>query len=283
MVESNAWRIGEFLRIMVLFLWQKPEGATTGEIMDSIARSAHLSVEETIPAPGTSGFPRFEIETRAAMTALEKAGWLAREESRWLLTEEGQLACKDFRHAADFYLESQKILDNHREALPAYQLALEHAREDAWQQIQRYIQGLPRHEFRLLVRDMLLAMGYHLEWVAPPGKQRGLIDLVAIPDPLGVEQQHLMIHIHHSSLAVSAEDVQALMTATRPENIVLCLSSGGISEAARQFATPFSSNRIVLLDLTRFVDLWIEFHEKLPPCARQRFPLEAVYFLSLDR
>jgi hypothetical protein len=39
-------------------------------------------------------------------------------------------------------------------------------------------------------------------------------------------------------------------------------------------------DKVVLMDLDKFVDLWIEYYENLTPDARQRFPLEAIHFLS---
>ncbi len=280
MVENASWRMGEFLRIVILFLWDKPAGASTREIMEAIAKSTPLSAEETSPISDGGGFPRYEVTTRAAMTALEKAGWLAREKSRWLLTEEGQLACKDFRHASDFYVESQRIFENWRLNRPSIYLTVEYAREQAWEQIRWYLQNLTHFEFRSLVRDLLMAMGHYLDWVAPPGKKRGHIDMIAVPDPLRGRQQRLMVQIKHTGQFMTAEGLELLISAMHPDNMVLCVSSGGFTETAKELASTRAPNRIVLMDLEKFVDLWIEHYDKLTPGARQRFPIETIHFLS---
>ena len=38
--------------------------------------------------------------------------------------------------------------------------------------------------------------------------------------------------------------------------------------------------KITLIDLERFVDLWIEFSPKLDEQARERLPLTPIYFLT---
>jgi restriction system protein len=281
MAENSAFRTGEFLRIAILFLWDKTCGASTREIMEAIAKSTRLSAEETRPVPGAAGFYQYEITTRSAMTALEKAGWLASDKNRWLLTEEGRLACKDFRHALDFYIESQRILENRRLYQPSIHLTIEYAREKAWEQIRWYLQNLTRHEFRTLVRDMLVAMGQSLDWMAPPTKTRGHVDMIAVVNPLGANQQRIMVQISHTSQAVTAEGLETLISATHKENMILCVSSGGFTEKAIEFASSQAPNKVVLMDLEKFVVLWIEHYDKLTPEARQRFPFEAIHFLSL--
>lgn len=280
MAENAAWRMGEFLRIAILFLWGKPSGASTREIMEAIAKSTRLTTEETSPVPGAAGFYQYEISTRLAMTALEKAGWLTRDKSRWLLTEEGQLVCKDFRQASDFYIESQRIYENWRLNRPSIHLTIEYARERAWDQIRRYLQNLTHYEFRSLVRDLLMAMGQTLDWVAPPGKKRGQVDMIAVPDPLRIDQQHLLVKIRHTGQVVTAEELELLISAGNKDNMVLCVSSAGFNEKAMELISTLAPDKVVLMDLEKFVDLWIEYYENLTPDARQRFPLEAIHFLS---
>jgi hypothetical protein len=281
MTENAALRTGEFLRIAISFLWNKPGGASTREIMQAIARSTRLTEEESSPVQDGTDFYRYEITTRSAMTALEKAGWLVREQSQWLLTEEGRLVCKDFRHAQDFYIESQRILENLRLIRPVVHLTIEYAREMARQQMRSYLQNLTHHEFRFLVQDLLLAMGQTLDWVAPPGKTRGHVDMIAIPDPLRTGGQQLLVQIRHTGQMMTAEELAMLVSETHEENLVLCICTGGFAEDAVHFASSQAHARVVLMDLDKFTKLWIEYYNKLTPDARQRLPLEEIHFLSL--
>jgi len=47
---------------------------------------------------------------------------------------------------------------------------VDEAEEKSWEQIQQYLQQIKPYEFQELVADLLRAMGYHVSWVAPPGK-----------------------------------------------------------------------------------------------------------------
>jgi restriction system protein len=128
---------------------------------------------------------------------------------------------------------------------------------------------------------MLVAMGQSLDWMAPPTKTRGHVDMIAVVNPLGANQQRIMVQISHSSQAVTAEGLETLISATHKENMILCVSSGGFTEKAIEFASSQAPNKVVLMDLEKFVVLWIEHYDKLTPEARQRFPFEAIHFLSL--
>lgn len=282
MSENTAQRMGEFLRVVISFLWDKPNGATTREIMDAIPKSTRLTAGETSPVAAAAGFSQYEVTTRSAMTALEKAGWLLREKNRWLLTEAGMLVCKDFRQASDFYVESQRIYENWRLSRPSAQLALEYAREEAWQQIRSHLQSLTHYEFRLLARDLLLGMGQSLEWMAPPDKNKGHVDMVVVADPLQVGGRRLLVQVRHTGQMMTTEEVEQLVAEIHPDNLLLCISSAGFTRDAVDFASAQTPTRVVLVDLERFVALWIGQYEKLTPEARRRFPLEAVHFLSLE-
>lgn len=68
---------------------------------------------------------------------------------------------------------------------------MEHARvtfdqavEDAWSEVGILLKQMDPYDFQDLVADLLRAMGYHVSWVAPPGKDAG-VDIIAHTDPLG--------------------------------------------------------------------------------------------------
>lgn len=279
MNANEASRTGEFLRILIACLWNKPAGASTRTLMDSIAAAARLTVEESSLVPGTAGICRYEVTTRQAMITLEKAGWLLHEDDCWLLTDAGRLVCKDFRDAADFYTESRRVVQDLGMVKPAARLTTEYARGMARQQINTYLQSLPRHEFRALVRDLLVSLGCTPYWVAPADKQRGRVDLVVLPDPLDAGVQ-ILVQIRNDGSALSAESLQMLAAETHPGNRLLCICAAGFSEQALQFASTQAPARLLLMDLERFSRLWIEQYPKLPAEARGRFPLEAIHFLS---
>jgi restriction system protein len=278
--DIAGWRMGEFLRLLFMSLWSLPDGATTGELLDQIAHATDLSDAELSRSPVAAGFSNYEIAIRAAMTALLKAGWLAHENGRWTITEAGRLVCKDFRSADEFYTQSERFFSEWRHALPALQLVSERAQEMAGEQIRQYLLGLKPHEFRLLVGDLLQAMGYHVAWIAPAGKERGNIDLVVLPDPLGFRGPRILVQVKHKGQAVTAEGLKASLAALGPEEYGLLVSSGGFTHEARESMR--GNARIRLVDLDLFCKLWVGHNDKLSQDAQRRFPLRPIHFLSVQ-
>jgi restriction system protein len=56
--------------------------------------------------------------------------------------------------------------------------------------------------------------------------------------------------------------------------------TGGFTKDAEEFARSQESKRIMLINMERLVDLWIEFTPKLSDRARQRLPLTPIHFLT---
>jgi restriction system protein len=272
--------MGEFLRLLFMSLWSLPEGATTGELLDQIAHATDLTDAELGRSPAAPAFSRYEIAVRSAMTALLKAGWLAHENGRWTITDAGRLVCKDFRSAEEFHTQSERFYQEWRQDQPAFQLVSERAAEMAQEQIRQYLLGLKPHEFRLLVGDLLRAMGYHVAWIAPAGKERGNIDLVVLPDALGFRTPRILVQVKHKGQAVTAEGLKASLSALGAEEYGLLVSSGGFTHEARESMR--GNPRIRLVDLELFCRLWIEHNDKLSLEARQRFPLKPIHFLSVQ-
>ncbi len=282
MVEIPAWRMGEFLRIVLLYLWSRPEGASTGEILAHIPQATTLTDQETDPFPSAPGFPGYEILVRAAMTAVARAGWLARDNFKWVLTGEGRLVCRDFGNAQEFYTESQKVIEVWRLNRPAALITIEDAEEKAWTQVREYLLGLGQADFRVLVADLLVAMDYHLLWTAPPEKGRGSVDLLACRDPLGVGQPRMVVQVKHQGQAVTAEGMKATLSSLGTNDVGLVVSSGGFTQDARDLVRTQPLHEMALVDLERFFTLWLDYYGKLSQPAKQRLPVRAVYFLALE-
>ena len=278
MPEIAVWRMGEFLRQLFMCLWNKPEGVTTRELLRQISHATDLSEEELSQHPAAMGYSNYEIAIRSAMNALLKAGWLTQENDRWRITEAGRRVCKDFKSAEDFFTTSEAFLRETRLGLPALQLVAERAHEMANEQITQYLLGLKIHEFRQLVSDLLVAMGYHIAWVAPASKERGNVDLVVHADALGLRQPRILVQIKHKGQVVTAEGLKAALNALGAEDHSLLISSGGFTQEARESMS--SNPNIRLVDLDLFFKLWVEHYDRLSLDARQRLPLKPIHFLS---
>jgi len=279
MSEIAPRRIGEFLRIIFVRLWQESAGLPAGEILAYIPQATLLSDYESGVSPSTRT-PRYEKAIRLATIPYVQAGWLIKSRGRWLLTEEGKRACKSFATADAFYLEAARIFDEWQECRSLLALITEEAEEKAWEQIRSYLQEMRPYEFQLLVGDLLTAMGYSMAWSAPPQKERGFVNFVIHADSLGLSVPRIKVHILHSGQPVLYEGLKAFMTVLGPGEAGIFISSGGFTGSVVEEAQIQKNFQISLVDLENFFDMWVEYYEKLSHAARQRFPLKPIYFLA---
>ncbi len=199
-------RSGELLRQVFSFLWSKTHGATFEQIIASVSKSIELSETELAPSPALPSFSNFEISLRSTMAAVSKAGWLVKIKGRWHVTEEGRLICKDFSTAQDFFIESQKQYQDWLARRPSFQIAFESAEDLARSHIREYLLNLSPQGFRSLVRHLLEAMKYHVSWAAPLNKDRGFVDMIVHPDPLGLKHPRMIVHIKHGEQAFTVDE-----------------------------------------------------------------------------
>jgi len=279
MSEIAPQRIGEFLRIIFVRLWQENAGLPAADILAYIPQATLLTDYEIGVSPSTRT-PRYEKAIRLATTPYVNAGWLVKSRGRWLLTEEGKRACKSFASAEAFYNEAAHILEEWHESRSVLALITEEAEEKAWEQIRSYLQQMRPYEFQQLVGDLLTAMGYHTAWSAPAQKERGFVNFVVYADSLGLGVPRIKVHILHSGQAVLYEGLKAFMSVLGAGEAGIFISSGGFTSSVMEEAQFQKTFQITLVDLEAFFELWVEYYDRLSHAARQRFPLKPVYFLA---
>jgi restriction system protein len=279
MNEIAPRRIGEFLRIVFVRLWQERAGLPVGDILAHIPQATQLTEFEKGISPSTHT-PRYEKAIRLATLPYVKAGWLIKSKGRWLLTEEGKRVCKRFPSAGAFYQEAERIFDEYKQSRSLLALATEEAEEKAWEQISHYLLEMRPYEFQLLAGDLLTAMGYHVAWAAPPAKDRGFVNFVIHTDSLGLSSPRIKVHILHTGQPVLFEGLKAFMSVLGSGDAGIFISSGGFTSNVMEAVQAQTSFRITLVDLEDFFDLWVEYYDKLTHAARRRFSLTSIYFLS---
>ena len=280
MSEIAPQRISEFLRIIFVRLWQEHAGLTAGEVLAYIPQATRLTEIEKEYLPSTHT-PRYERVVRLASIPFVKAGWLLKNKGRWYITDEGKQACKGFSTGQAFSQEATRILDEWRQSRSELSLITEDAEEKAWEQLRTFLQELRPYEFQVLVGDLLKALGYHLTWVAPPEKERGLVNFVVHTDSLGMNVPRIKVHVLHSGQTVMFEGLKAFMSELGTDDAGIFISSGGFTGNVMEEAQGQRLYKITLVDLETFFDLWLEYYDKLTLDARQRFPLKPIYFLSI--
>ena len=130
-----------------------------------------------------------------------------------------------------------------------------------------------------LVAALLEAMGYHVQWVAPPGPDQG-IDIVASTDPLGTTSPRVKVQVKRRADKIAVDGLRAFLAVVGVDDVGIFVSAGGFTKDAETEARTQESRRITLLDLERVFDLWVEYYEKIPESKRQLLPLRSVRFLA---
>jgi len=279
MADITLNRIGELLRAVLELLWNRSEGMPAREIFAFLPEITPLTEYELGYAP-SSNVPRYERYVRLATIPLVKAGWLVKnDKGRWYLTDEGREACRQYQGSQALYREALRQFEEGRKSAPGLITVLEEAEEKSWEEIQKYLLGTRRIEFQTLVIDLLIAMGYHIVWIAPPEKDRGQVDLVVNVDPLGVKGPRIFVQIKQKGQPVTVEGLRAFISSLGTETHGLLVSTGGFTREAQERIRSDTSLKITLLDLERFFDLWIAHYQQLSHEAHRRLPLKAVYFL----
>lgn len=83
-------------------------------------------------------------------------------------------------------------------------LTVEKAEEMAWEEVRNHLQAMDPYEFQHLVAGLLRGMGYHVSFVAPPGKDRG-VDIIAEPDPLGTQGPRVKVQVKREQSKTDAK------------------------------------------------------------------------------
>ena len=115
-------------------------------------------------------------------------------------------------------------------------------------------------------------MGYHVPFVAPPGRDGG-IDIVAYKDPLGISTPRIKVQVKHRESKSSVREIRELEALLRKEgDIGLVVSSGGFtSEVEREVRA--SAKDIEIMDVDRLINLWQEHYDALRESGKGLLPL----------
>jgi restriction system protein len=136
-------------------------------------------------------------------------------------------------------------------------------------------------DFQKLVGDLLAAMGYHVVWIAPPGKDGG-VDVIAHTDPLGINPPRIKTQVKRTTDKVNVDSLKSFVAIIHEGDVGIYVSTGGFTKDAVDFARSQEQRKITLIDLRRFLELWIEHFTKLSDSAQRRFPLKRIFFLAPD-
>lgn len=282
MSNMTIKRVGELLRSVFEILWNKPDGLTAREVFSLLPKTIKLT-EEELRYSAASNLPHYERIVRLAAIPLVHAGWLTKtEKGRWHITEDGYQACKRFVNVQDFYKEAMRLFEERRQPPLESVMVLEIAQESAWIQIEKHIQQLRHTMLQSMLAELLRAMEYYPSWIAPPGKDRGHIDLIAFVDPIGAKGRRIIAQVKHKGQAVTLEGIRSFSLTLGSNDYGVVFSTGGFTNEAMRTMASGAFEKITALDTSAFFDLWKQHYGKLNQDASRLLPLKSIYFLSRD-
>jgi restriction system protein len=292
MAEVTIKRNGELLRALFDALREHADGVPAGQAIGMVEQRVKLTAHES--GHYANGIRRFEKIVRFATIVCVKAGWLVKDHGRWFLTDPGREAFRRYsdpeafvRRAVELYKEWEKDQpDNEVEKeVEAEQnrssagITFEQAAEQSWTEIERYLVGMPPYDFQDLVAALLRSMGYHIGWVAPPGKDGG-VDILAFNDPLGTRPPRIMVQVKRQQQRVAVDGLRSFMALLGADDVGIFVNSGGFTKDAEDEARKQQVRRVTLIDLERLVELWKEHYARLDESSRRRLPLQPIFFLA---
>jgi restriction system protein len=293
MAEITRRRQGELVQGVFSILKENPEGLPAAETLRRLEGLVPPTPFEDSTYPKSPNVRRYGKIVRFSTIGPVKAGWLVKEKGQWSLTEDGVKAYDSLADPEAFMLEAARLYREWKQAQPVAEgdegevegeseasTSLEEAEEAAWSEIRSYLASMPPYEFQDLVAALLRAMGYYVDWVSPPGADRGM-DIVAYNDPLGTSNPRIKVQVKRRPDAkMGADDLRSFLAVLGDQDVGIFVCTGGFSADAQREARGQEKRRLTLIDADRLVELWIEHFEELDDTDRQRLPLKPVYFLS---
>ncbi len=299
MAQTTSKRLGELIQALFRILEKQPEGMKAKEALAALAEVMPPTEYES--GAYESG-RRFEKIVRFATVDTVRAGWLIKDGGVWMLTEEGRVALKTYKDPLKFYQEASRLYRQWRkhhkgvqaptpvspvedvdgfedESDKSVSVSYEEAKEQAQEQIDAFLHAMDPYEFQRLVADLLKSIGYHVTWIAPPGKDGG-VDILAYTDPLGTQGPRIKVQVKQQQKAVTEPDLKSFMANIGQHDSGIFFCTGGFTRDAEHYARSQESKRIMLINTTKLVQLWTDNIPRLTDQAWQRLPLTPIYFLT---
>lgn len=287
-------RRADLMRALFDVLRNEHEGVRASEAIERLAR--RLPPTDYEEGEYASGAQRYEKVVRFTSIPFVKAGWLVKEAGRWIVTDAGRAAYGKYQDSEKFLRTALGEYRAWKKAQPTAApegeleedeeqatagITLEQAEEQAWGEIERYLAAMPPFEFQHLVAALLGAMGYHVGWIAQPGKDGG-VDILAFNDPLGTTLPRIKVQVKRQQQKVAVDGLRAFMALLGTDDVGIFVNTGGFTRDAIDEARSQTTRRVTLVDLERLVKLWTEHYARLEEGARRRLPLVPVYFLAAE-
>lgn len=299
MADLNKKRIGELQQAILRVLKEEPDGIAAKQIPSKIEPILPFTDFEKSFYESAPNVRRIDKIVRFSTIGPVKAGWMTKEKGIWRITDEGLEVLSKIKDPEKLVNESNRLYKEWRtinkpnakdldtnsviveEEVAEKVFEFEESEEAAWAQINDYLKKINPYDFQFLVAGLFKSMGYHINWISPPGKDGGL-DIIAYNDPIGVTNPRIKIQVKRRADKIQVDELRSFMALLGDHDVGIFVNTGGFSSGAESEARASATRRITLIDQERLYDLWVENYETISDEYKKYLPLRPVYFLNLD-
>jgi restriction system protein len=290
MPEITPRRRGELVRGVFKILLSHPDGQPAKAVLEQLQQLVPPTPFEQTTYPSRPDIRRYEKIVRFSTIGPTKAGWLIKNKGNWSLTDEGRKAYELFPDPERFAKESDRLYRKWKREQPDEEeleaegdspgaaTTLEEAEESAWSEIEEHLTKMNPYDFQSLVAGLLRGMGYHISWISPPGPDKG-IDVIAHTDPLGIQGPRIKVQVKRRTEKTTIDGMRSLLALLGESDVGLFVSTGGFTRDAEDEARRQENRRVMLVDLKRLFDLWVEHYNHIPEDYRRLLLLKQIHFL----
>ena len=291
MAENSPKRSGELVRKVFEILIEHPDGMRAKDVLKALENAVSLTPYEQSEYPNRPGVRRFEKVVRFATIGPVKAGWLAKNKGKWILTDDGRGAFKQYPDPEQFMKRARELYYIWKSAQPegdemledevseSVHTTLEEAEELAWTEIEKYLQNIQPFDLQALVAALLKGMGYFVSWISPPGPDKG-IDILAHTDPLGTQNPRIKVQVKRRADAVDVAGLRSFLAVLGDQDVGIFVCTGGFTSAAESEARTQEKRKITLVGLERLFDLWVQHYGRIDETEKHLLPLKPVYYIA---
>ena len=172
MSEVTRKRVGELQRGVIRILMDHPDGLPAKDVLQRLEKDVPPTDFEKGNYPKHPNVRRFENLVRFVTIGPVKAGWVVKTKGRWYVTEEGRKAYRQIQDPEQFAREATRLYYEWKSTQPEPSPDLDHdtpetaeiiekatevastveeAEENAWLEIEHYVQGMHPYDFQSLL------------------------------------------------------------------------------------------------------------------------------------
>ncbi len=285
-------RTGFLLRELFMVLIENSDGIQAKEALAELANRVDLTDHER--GEYKKGGQRFSKIVRFATVDAVKAGWMRKSKGIWSITEEGVQAFNQYPDSGAFYREAVRLYRQWKKSQldedqtddveeidepDTARITFEEAEEQALDEIKAYLENINPYSLQDLVAALLEAMGYHVSWISPQGKDGGL-DILAWNDPLGTKPPRIKVQVKRRKDNIAVEELRSFLSLINEDDVGIFVTTGAFTKDAQDLARSQEKRKITLIDRQLLVDLWIEYNDNLEKDKRNLLPLKPIYFIA---